>query len=320
MSSAFLSVVIPLFNKEHTVERAIASVLAQVHTNFELIVVDDGSTDSSASVAERFDDPRLRIVRQHNSGVSAARNSGVQRARSDYVCFLDADDEWHPEFLTRICGLIQLNGTAGLYSCRYEIVGADGTKRLGRLSLKTSHRGEVGDFFYHYRRSRSLLNSSSVCVSKRALAESGGFPVGEAVGEDVYVWLTVARHFRVMFDARVSSTIHQDAENRTVDRLPVATPYYLRAFLSDRPHQQVNPQLIKLLQSYVVIYAAASVVREAREKAQEYAELIRPHSTIHYLLCKALFYCPPSLVLTYRRLRVGRRKIEYYINSVARAR
>src|ERR1035441_8596585 len=94
-----ISVVIPLYNKAPYVGRALSSVFRQTIQDFECIVVDDGSTDGGGDLVEKMSDPRLRLVRQANGGVSRARNQGINLARHPLIAFLDADDEWLPGFL-----------------------------------------------------------------------------------------------------------------------------------------------------------------------------------------------------------------------------
>ena len=94
-----ISGIIPLYNKAESIATALDCVLAQTYQDFEVVVVDDGSTDKGATIVEQYTDPRIRLVCQENAGVSAARNKGIEEAKGEYVAFLDADDEWMPEYL-----------------------------------------------------------------------------------------------------------------------------------------------------------------------------------------------------------------------------
>ena len=100
-----LSIIIPLYNKRNSLRNCIQSVLNQTYKNFELIIVDDGSTDGSEEVVKEFSDDRIRFERKKNGGVSSARNRGVQLARNPWIAFLDADDiwaEWHLETIVHL--------------------------------------------------------------------------------------------------------------------------------------------------------------------------------------------------------------------------
>ncbi|MDP8208206.1 MAG: glycosyltransferase family A protein [Candidatus Electryonea clarkiae] len=117
-----ISVVIPLYNKEQYIARAIQSVLSQTYNDFELIVVDDGSTDASAKVVEEFNDPRQRLIRQPNAGECAARNRGIAESRTELIAFLDADDQWLPEHLIAIKCLSEKYPECGAFATAYDIV------------------------------------------------------------------------------------------------------------------------------------------------------------------------------------------------------
>src|SRR5262249_5957863 len=110
-----ISVVIPTFNSAEFVGGAIDSVLAQTFCEWELIIVDDGSSDEGASIVRRYRDPRISLIQQPNSGVSAARNRGILAARNDLVALLDADDLWMPDHLSTIGTLARRFPRAVLY-------------------------------------------------------------------------------------------------------------------------------------------------------------------------------------------------------------
>ena len=107
------SVVMPLFNKEDSVPSTIRSILSQTYSNYELIIINDGSTDLSRERAASFSDPRIQIIDQQNLGVSAARNRGIKAASNPYIAFMDADDIWEPEYLQTQRKLIQDYPEAG---------------------------------------------------------------------------------------------------------------------------------------------------------------------------------------------------------------
>ena len=146
------SVIIPLYNKVLYVEKAVRSVWAQTYRDFELIIVDDGSTDGSLSVVESLCSElsqtdlkaKFNIVSQKNSGVSTARNNGVKSARYPYLCFLDADDWWEPTFLEKMSRFIGEFPQASIYGIGYYIV-KNGRKRVAPVGVDTDfEKGKIG--------------------------------------------------------------------------------------------------------------------------------------------------------------------------------
>lgn len=115
---ADISVIIPLYNKGQIIERTIKSVLYQTYPHFELIIVDDGSTDNSVEVVRQFDDNRIRLFQQPNAGPSAARNTGVRYAQTDWIVFLDGDDELLPDALKHFNELRNKYKDVDIYNCR----------------------------------------------------------------------------------------------------------------------------------------------------------------------------------------------------------
>jgi glycosyltransferase involved in cell wall biosynthesis len=122
MKQPKVSIVIPAFNQSNYIEQAIQSVLAQSYPDWELIVVDDGSTDDTAARIASFTDPRIRYIHQQNKGLPGARNTGIAQATGEYIAFLDADDAYHPEKLVLHIAHLDQNPTVGLsYSARVHI-------------------------------------------------------------------------------------------------------------------------------------------------------------------------------------------------------
>jgi glycosyltransferase involved in cell wall biosynthesis len=121
--SPAISFIVPAYNAEQTLRETLASIAAQSRTDWEAIVVDDGSTDDTARIAEGFGDARMVVVRQDNAGLAGARNAGLGRAAGECVCFLDADDVVRPSFAERMLGAL---GDDDAVACWYELVGPAG--------------------------------------------------------------------------------------------------------------------------------------------------------------------------------------------------
>ncbi len=188
-----ITVIIPLYNKADSISQALDSVLAQTYPNFEVVVVDDGSTDGGAAVVEQFDDPRIRLIRQENGGVSAARNRGIAEARGEHVAFLDADDVWMPEFLEEIAALQREYPACRAQATNY-IFNSNGVKSptiLRRLPFK-GERGVLTNYFEVASCSHPPVWTSAVCIERALLQEIGGFPVGIKSGEDLLTWARIA--------------------------------------------------------------------------------------------------------------------------------
>lgn len=188
-----ITVVIPLYNKKDSIATALNCVLAQTFQDFEVVVVDDGSTDNGAAVVEGYTDSRIRLIRQENAGVSAARNKGIEKARGEYVAFLDADDEWLPEFLEEIVALQKEFPACRAQAMNYVFnsYGVKSSTILRKIPFK-GKRGVLINYFKVASCSHPPVWTSAVCIERKLLQEIGGFPVGVKSGEDLWVWAHVA--------------------------------------------------------------------------------------------------------------------------------
>lgn len=195
------SIVIPLYNKERQIEYSIRSILSQTFQNFEIIVVNDGSTDNSVSVAESVLDPRIKIINQANAGVSVARNRGIKEARYDLIAFMDADDEWKPDYLDTQYRLTQKYPECSVFACNYEFKTPDGSishtiiKKLPFIGID----GILSNYFEVACCSQPPLWTSAVMVKKSAIKEIGGFPINVTLGEDLITWAKLACKFQIAY-------------------------------------------------------------------------------------------------------------------------
>lgn len=209
-----ISVVIPLFNKVRYIERAIRSVLAQTHRDFELVVVDDGSTDGSGEIVRRISDPRLRLVSQENKGECGARNRGIGECRHDIIAFLDADDEWFPRFLEAVLGLRERHPAAGMYATAYCLGYADRLERPAFLGCPVERIGGLIPDYFESCLGPHPVTSSSVLIPREVLENVGGFPPGVRAGGDLHTWTRIALRYRIAWSPTEGAVYHLAAENR----------------------------------------------------------------------------------------------------------
>ncbi len=210
-----ISVVIPLYNKAPYVKRAIDSVINQTIQASEIIVVDDGSTDDGGRFIEEYHNTDIKLVRQENLGESAARNKGIKEARYELIGFLDADDEWLPDFLENILVLRNNFPDCGAYATSSVTIRSDGKIYYPDLSLLPPEPwiGIIPNFFELFQEGMSY-NSSSIVIPKAIIETVGGFPVGMKHTPDIDTWVRIAIKYPIAFSPKRKAIYHQDAENR----------------------------------------------------------------------------------------------------------
>ncbi len=178
-----VSVVIPLYNKEKWVGRAVKSVLSQTFWDFELIIIDDGSTDKSLERVKEFQDDRIRIITQKNRGVSAARNRGVSEAKGRYIAFIDADDIWRERHLEITIKAFGLYPDIILSTNRIGIVRAEEVRLKSLETEKIEYsRFDYIDMLY---KNRFPVHIGSILVKKEMIVKIDGFFEDMRMGEDV---------------------------------------------------------------------------------------------------------------------------------------
>jgi glycosyltransferase involved in cell wall biosynthesis len=182
-----ISVIIPVYNGERTIQETIESVLNQTFTNFELIVIDDGSQDSTLQIVSTIQDPRIKVFSHPNAGVSTSRNRGLSHATGEFISFIDADDLWTPDKLECQLKALQENPKAAVaYSW------TDWIDRSNQLLGRGSYLPEQGDVFAKLLLNDFVASGSNCLIRREALAEVGNFDREVAPAEDWDMWLRLA--------------------------------------------------------------------------------------------------------------------------------
>ncbi len=196
-----ISVIIPLYNKERYIVCTLLSVLNQTFSDFEIVIVDDGSTDNSVAEVGKIKDSRIRLIHQQNAAVSAARNRGIEEANGELIAFLDADDEWKPEYLATQYQLSLKYPECSVFACNYEFRDISG-KTSPTIIRKLPFTGEDGilsNYFEVACCSHPPLWTSAIMVKKNAIQAIGGFPVGIKSGEDLLTWARLSIRGQIAF-------------------------------------------------------------------------------------------------------------------------
>ena len=209
------SVIIPLYNKAPYVTNAIKSVLSQTYDDYELIVMDDGSKDSSYDVASQAigGHCNCHIYRQQNAGVSMARNNAVAQSNGDYLCFLDADDWWEPAFLEEMARFVDEFPEAGIFGTNYTIVNESKHKtRIAPIGVDAGFEKGYINYCQVYAKDFGMpLWTGAVCIPQKVYLEMGGFPKGVALGEDFLLWIRIALKYKVAFLNKALANYNQDS-------------------------------------------------------------------------------------------------------------
>ncbi len=226
------SIIIPLFNKASTIRRALDSVLAQSFQEFEVIVVDDGSTDDGAEIVHKYVtiDPRIRLLHQSNGGVSSARNSGIQASQNEYIVFLDADDEYLPDYLETIKHLIEAYPQCGIWAVRYFLESEGKLVPAKIKGLSDNYEGIVENYFEVASKSAPPICTGAACCTCTSLLEVGGFPVGVRSGEDLLTWARLCAKARLAYSMTPKVVYHLGAcANFLPTRVPQKENYVGKA-------------------------------------------------------------------------------------------
>lgn len=314
---ALFSVVIPLFNKDKYIRKAIDSVLKQTFVDFEIIIIDDGSTDKSVEIVEQFEDERIKLIRQENSGVSLTRNKGVELAQSDFIAFLDADDWWDENFLSEMALMIKEFPEAKIFSCSYYKVKF--AKNIpANIGVELDFKKGYIDYCEVYSKTFWVpVNCSFVVLERKAFMEEKGFNPQLKFGEDLDLWLRFYLKHKFAFLNKTLAYSNQDvaADNRALgDKIWKKEEHVLFQISYLKANEQNNQSLKYLLDGLRI--RSLHVYFRKKINRGEVSEIISDvdfskHDFIYYFYYKF----PRFLTESFFSLKLIGSKIKKYIKS-----
>jgi glycosyltransferase involved in cell wall biosynthesis len=238
----FFSVIIPLYNKENFIENTLKSVLNQVFTDFELIIVNDGSADTSEEKIFGFNDSRIKYYSKENGGVSSARNYGIEIAQSDYITFIDADDYWYPDFLKEMHKNITLYPELRVFSAAIEVETAKKVIPSHYSILKTGDCEIVN--YFEASNKESVIWTSCAVFHKSVFEEIGVFDLSLKSGQDTDLWIRIGLFYPILFSWKILARYVYDSESLSKNKKYINKKFDFSKF---SVYEKKNAQLKKFL-------------------------------------------------------------------------
>jgi glycosyltransferase involved in cell wall biosynthesis len=300
-----ISVVIPLYNKRAYIGEALDSVGRQIFTDYEVIVVDDGSTDGGAELAAKSGIAGLRLLSQPNRGVSAARNRGIAGATCDWVAFLDADDIWNEGHLLHLFNLHSAYPEAALLANAYSTSIAISNEGAQPTGYRVTN-----DFIDEAARGKAWAFTSATMIRRDVALAAGGFALNESRGEDIDLWVRIALSHPVALSAYVGAIYRKVGNSLTatvpVVELDVAMRGISRRLAND-PNLPLDSRraLEELFNRLSLSHAADSLLQGNKDAAARFLNAARRtrYWLLRWWILRVLWFFPSSLVRFLFRVR-----------------
>lgn len=213
-----ISIVIPLYNKEDFITETVQSVLNQTFTDYELLIVNDGSSDASMEAVNNFTDDRIRMISIENSGVSIARNTGIENAKYNWIAFLDADDWWAPTFLEEMYKAIGRNPEFNVFASGRSHVFKNRVNRYNNLLIPEDGKTESLNYFQVLGKYLPAINSSNAIIRKSVIIEAGNFKPFQKKHEDHDLWMRICIDEEIIF-VNKNLSFYRKTEENTASKL-----------------------------------------------------------------------------------------------------
>ncbi len=199
------SVVISVFNKEKYIGETLKSVLAQTYTDFEIVILNDGSTDKSETEILKFQDSRIRYFSQENQGAAAARNAAIKLAQYENIALLDADDYWYPYYLEEQNRLLNQYPDEAVFATAAEII-RNGKTFKNTYSIQTIGKDSTVVDYFEASQLDSILHSSSTVIKRKVFDKVGWYDPQIVSGEDTDLYVRIGLHYKIVFSPKICTT------------------------------------------------------------------------------------------------------------------
>lgn len=273
-----ITAVVPVYNRSHTIKRAIDSVLSQSCLPEEVIVVDDCSIDNTGEILKGYGD-KITIIRMpENSGPSAARNAGTRHARTEWIAFLDSDDCWEKD---KLKGQIEYLNQYPFYQIMQS---EEKWIRNGKRVNPCKHHKKPSGWIWKPSLERCLVSPSSALIKKSLLNQYGNFDEGLPVCEDYDLWLKISRHHPVGLDPNWSVIKYGGHDDQLSHQFPAMDRFRVKSLfnaLADEPLPLCREKLIEIIAKKLDILITGYEKRERTEDAHECRELLESMKRYH---------------------------------------
>lgn len=297
------SIIIPLYNKAEYINKTVLSILNQTYTDFEIIIVDDGSTDNSLEIANSIKDKRIKVFSKINEGVSATRNYGIEKANYQYIAFIDADDWWHPNFLTKIKELIETYPNAKMFATSFAEVSNQKEKATINYNLLPKGK-QILNYIDTFSKTYISPIWTSAVVIERSTLQSIRFNCKISTGEDLLLWIQIASRYQIAYNNEILSFYNRDVTNSLSRQLiPIHKNFmlYIKSEI-EFPTQQINDLvdtlIVRMLKPYYVlnlypneVYSILTTINFSRQKLiyRIFYKLPKPIIRLLYNIIKKIY-------------------------------
>jgi len=285
------SVIIPLYNKEKYIKKTIMSVLDQTFPDFELIVVNDGSTDNSLDIVKSIADIRIKVINKENEGVSSARNKGVEEANFEYIAFLDGDDIWSKDFLFEMKKVIDDYPKDKIFASNFFFIkNGNIEKSKVDVQMKENEKAYLNYYSSFWQAKYSPICSSAIIIHNSVFKDFSFHP-SLILGEDLFLWMQLSINYKVVYNNRELAYYNHDiVTSRAIGNLKNKENVFLFYFNFFEKEERINNDLKKLLDYLRMAYMKPYLVMYPKEVMAEIKKIDRSNMDFkHFVYYKLPF-------------------------------